>query len=84
MGCADPPSFASFRLGRNSGKGSSLWCASENFFGGVAWRLIVPAKSSSPEIPPPRGWPSRVESTILHVMSLAFLRAGLTESYSHI
>jgi len=30
----------------------------------------VPAKSSSPEIPLPHGWPSLVKSAILHVVSL--------------
>ncbi len=31
----------------------------------------MPTKPSSPDIPLPRGWPSRVKSAILHVISLA-------------
>ena len=42
----------------------------------------MPAKSSSPEIPLPRGWPSRVKSAILHVISLAQFTLAYTRGWA--
>ena len=80
--CAGPASFGSFRAGRNSGKGSSLWYASRNCFGRGTWSLAIPAKPSSPEIPLPRGWPSRVKSAILHVISLGQFTLAYTRGWA--
>ena len=40
------------------------------------------ARPSSPEIPLPRGWPSRVKSAILHVMSLAQFTMAYTRGWA--
>ena len=42
----------------------------------------MPAKSSLPEIPQPRGWPSRVKSAILHVISLAQFTLAYTRGWA--
>ena len=42
----------------------------------------MPAKSSSPEIPLPRGWPSRVKSAMLHVISLAQFTLTYTRGWA--
>ena len=42
----------------------------------------MPAKSSSPEIPLPRGWSSRVKSAILHVISLAQFTLAYTRGWA--
>ena len=42
----------------------------------------MPAKSASAEIPLPRGWPSRVKSAILHVISLAQFTAAYTRGWA--
>ena len=42
----------------------------------------MPAKPSSPEIPLPRGWPSRVKSAILHVISLAQFTLAYTRGWA--
>ena len=42
----------------------------------------MPAKPSSPEIPLPRGWPSRVRSAILHVISLAQFTLAYTRGWA--
>ena len=42
----------------------------------------MPAKSSSPVIPLPRGWPSRVKSAILHVISLAQFTIAYTRGWA--
>ena len=40
------------------------------------------AKRPSPEIPLPRGWPSRVKSAILHVISLAQFTLAYTRGWA--
>ena len=42
----------------------------------------MPAKSASAEVPLPRGWPSRVKSAILHVISLAQFTAAYTRGWA--
>ena len=42
----------------------------------------MPAKSSSPEIPLPHGWPSLVKSVVLHVISLAQFTLGYTRGWA--
>ena len=42
----------------------------------------MPANPSSPEIPLPRGWPSRVKSAILHVISLAQFMLAYTRGWA--
>ncbi len=42
----------------------------------------MPAKSSSPEIPAPRGWSSRVKSAILRVINLAQFTLTYTRGYA--
>ena len=42
----------------------------------------MPAKSSSPKIPLPQGWPSRVKSAILHVISLAQFTMAYTRGWA--
>ena len=42
----------------------------------------MPAKPSSPEIPLPRGWPSRVKSAILHVISLGQFTLAYTRGWA--
>ena len=42
----------------------------------------MPAKSSSPEIPLPRGWPSCVKSAILHVISLGQFTMAYTRGWA--
>ena len=42
----------------------------------------MPAKSSLPEIPLPRGWPSRVKSAVLHVISLAQFTLAYTRGWA--
>ena len=42
----------------------------------------MPAKPSSPAIPLPRGWPSRVKSAILHVISLAQFTFAYTQGWA--
>ena len=42
----------------------------------------MPANPSSPEIPLPRGWPSRVKSAILHVISLAQFTLAYTRGWA--
>jgi transposase InsO family protein len=42
----------------------------------------MPAKSSSPEIPLPRGWPSQVKSAILHVISLSQFSLAYTRGWA--
>jgi putative transposase len=42
----------------------------------------MPAKSSSAEIPLPRGWPSLVKSAILHVISLAQFTLAYTRGWA--
>ena len=42
----------------------------------------MPAKSSLPAIPQPRGWPSRVKSAILHVISLAQFSLAYTRGWA--
>ena len=42
----------------------------------------MPAKSSSPEIPLPRSWPSRVKSAILHVISLGQFSLAYTRGWA--
>ena len=42
----------------------------------------MPAKPSSLEIPLPRGWPSRVKSAILHVISLAQFTLAYTRGWA--
>ena len=42
----------------------------------------MPAKSSSPEIPLPRGWPARVKSAILHVISLGQFTLAYTRGWA--
>ena len=42
----------------------------------------MPAKPSSLEIPLPRGWPSRVKSAILHVISLAQFTLATTRGWA--
>ena len=42
----------------------------------------MPANPSSPEIPLPRGWPSRVRSAILHVISLAQFTLAYTRGWA--
>ena len=42
----------------------------------------MPAKSSSPEIPLPRSWSSRVKSAILHVISLAQFTLAYTRGWA--
>ena len=42
----------------------------------------MPAKSSSPEIPLPRGWPAQVKSAILHVISLAQFTLAYTRGWA--
>ena len=42
----------------------------------------MPAKSSLPAIPQPRGWPSRVKSAILHVISLAQFTLAHTRGWA--
>ena len=42
----------------------------------------MPAKSSLPAIPLPRGWPSRVKSAILHVISLAQFTMAYTRGWA--
>ena len=42
----------------------------------------MPIKSSSPEIPLPRGWPSRVKSAILHVISLGQFTLAYTRGWA--
>ncbi len=42
----------------------------------------MPAKSSLPEIPLPRAWPSRVKSAILHVISLAQFTLTYTRGWA--
>ena len=42
----------------------------------------MPAKSSSPKIPLPRGWSSRVKSAILHVISLAQFTLAYTRGWA--
>ncbi len=42
----------------------------------------MPAKSSLPEIPLPRAWPSRVKSAILHVISLAQFTLAYTRGWA--
>jgi len=42
----------------------------------------MPTKSSLPAIPLPRGWPSRVKSAILHVISLAQFTMAYTRGWA--
>ena len=42
----------------------------------------MPAKPSSPAIPLPRDWPSRVKSAILHVISLAQFTIAYTRGWA--
>jgi len=42
----------------------------------------MPAKSSPPEIPLPRSWPSRVKSAVLHVISLAQFTLAYTRGWA--
>ena len=42
----------------------------------------MPAKPSSPEIPLPRGWPARVKSAILHVISLGQFTLAYTRGWA--
>ena len=42
----------------------------------------MPAKFLSPVIPLPRGWPSRVKSAILHVISLGQLTLAHTRGWA--
>jgi hypothetical protein len=42
----------------------------------------MPAKSSTPEIPLPRGWPFHVKSAMLHVISLAQFAVAYTRGWA--
>ena len=42
----------------------------------------MPANPSSPEIPLPRGWPSRIKSAILHVISLGRFTLAYTRGWA--
>ena len=44
----------------------------------------MPAKSSSPEIPLPRSWPSRVKSAVLHAISLGQFTLAYTRGWAAI